>query len=266
MSDKPMTVVTTTQIKKALVKRYPTGSHAIMWEVGDATGHQVKRHADAVAIGLWPSHGYPIEGIEIKVSRQDFKKEMKQPEKSQPIYQYCTRWWLAAPKNYIAPEELPPTWGLLELVGESLRVTKQAPVLEPRPISPAFFAALIKRLMQRWDDDVKQDSAITYLRISKDIEDKYRRIYEQKLKERITADTEFRAQLTHFQEATGIDLLHHSTYQNQEFLQRLKDFIQVYQAGGIYLADNLSHIQTSLDQVKFRVDTMLQHFKKGGTA
>ena len=138
-------MTTATDIRVALRTRYPAGQFALLWEVANATGANQRRFADAVAVGLWPSHGHEIEGIEIKVSRSDFLHEMKQPEKSQPVYRFCNRWWLAAPKGLVAPEELPETWGLLELVGDVMRVKKKAPALGREPPTTGFVASLLRR-------------------------------------------------------------------------------------------------------------------------
>lgn len=116
------TKITSAHIRAALLLRYPVGSHALLWEVANGTGGNTRRFADAVAIGLWPSHGHAIEGIEIKVSRSDLLNELKNPEKSQPVYQYCNRWWLACPKGMAIIDEIPQSWGLMELVGDSMRV------------------------------------------------------------------------------------------------------------------------------------------------
>jgi hypothetical protein len=131
-------------VRNALKLRFPAGSHALMFEVAPATGGGT-RYADAVAVGLWASHGHLVQGIEIKVSRSDFLHEMKQPEKSAPVMRYCGRWWLACPKGMVKPEELPPTWGMLELHNGILTPKVKAPILKAEPITLAFFASLCRR-------------------------------------------------------------------------------------------------------------------------
>lgn len=136
---------TANDIRNALKMRFPPASHALMFEVAPATGGGT-RYADAVAVGLWASHGHLVQGIEIKVSRSDFLHEMKHPEKSAPVMKYCGRWWLACPAGMVAREELPPTWGMLELNGAGVLVAKvKAPILQPNPIDLPFFASLCRR-------------------------------------------------------------------------------------------------------------------------
>ena len=76
----------------ALVDAYFAGpAWAVLHEVPNATGAGKVRTADAIAISLWPSRGLEIHGLEIKVSRSDWRRELKQPEKSVPIQRYCHR-------------------------------------------------------------------------------------------------------------------------------------------------------------------------------
>lgn len=137
--------ITSADIRAALKLRFQPQSHALLFEVANATGAQGRVFADAVAFGLWPSHGHAVEGIEIKVSRSDFLAEMAKPQKSQPVFQYCDRWWLAVPKGLVAPSEVPPTWGVLELTGDRLVQRKKAPILEPAPLPRSFVASLLRR-------------------------------------------------------------------------------------------------------------------------
>lgn len=117
----------------------------VFFEVGNDTGTKVTRHADAVAIGIWPSTGHQIHGYEIKVSRGDFLNEMKQPEKSWPVMRFCHRWTLLTPPGLVRVDELPPNWGLQTFDGRVLRTVKQAPLMQPEPLSGGFVAALVRR-------------------------------------------------------------------------------------------------------------------------
>ncbi len=78
------------------------------------------RYADAVAVALSPMEGPRLHGFEIKVSRADWVREMRSPEKSAPIRAYCAAWWIVVPfpaKRIILSTslELPEDVGLLEV-------------------------------------------------------------------------------------------------------------------------------------------------------
>lgn len=140
-------------IHQALVKRFSAPEYALLFEVADSTGY-ASRYADAIAMSLWKSRGLSLHGIEVKVARSDWLRELKDPAKSAPIQKYCDHWWIVATKDVVKVEELPPTWGLLVLQGESrLFAKKKAPVLEPEPMSRKFLAALLRRaseVQHRW--------------------------------------------------------------------------------------------------------------------
>lgn len=198
--------ITSTEICNALKLRFPPESHALMFEVAPATGGST-RYADAVAVGLWASHGHLIQGIEIKVSRSDFLHEMKQPEKSEPVMRYCGRWWLACPKGMVKPEELPPTWGMLELVDKgALRVKVKAPILKPQPVTLGFFASLCRR-RAGYDEAMSKAEIDRRVKVFTDQESaRLNSAHAQKLGYRQQQIIDAEAKVEAIKEATGIDL------------------------------------------------------------
>jgi hypothetical protein len=132
-------------VKAALARKFCAPAHAIFYEVAEGTGAAGGRYADAVAMSLWPSRGCELMGFEIKVSRQDWLNELRQPEKSMPIQRHMDRWWIVTPPGIVKADELPPTWGLYEVKGNGLHCITQAPKLDREPPSPHFLAALLRR-------------------------------------------------------------------------------------------------------------------------
>lgn len=132
-------------IRAALARKYCPPEWFIAYEVANDTGTRANRYADAVALSIWPSRGYRLEGFEVKVSRSDFMAEMKAPDKADAVMQHCDYWWLVVPKNMVAPEEVPLTWGLMDLTDAGLRVRRMAPKLDPEPVTRGFMAALLRR-------------------------------------------------------------------------------------------------------------------------
>lgn len=189
-------------IRVALRERFPPNSHALMFEVGNGTGSATRRHADAVAMGLWPSRGLEIEGVEIKVSRSDWKRELADHAKADAIQRYCDRWWIAAPKGLIPPAELPVTWGLLEFDGASLRQKVPAPKLEAAPPDRTFIAAMLRRASEADAEEVKRlvqkSLAPMVEQERRNIEARYPRIQSEA--------AGVLAKLSEIKAATGIDL------------------------------------------------------------
>jgi hypothetical protein len=138
--------VTTATLRSLLRRKYPPGQFALLYEVRDAAGFGASRSADAVSIGLWPSRGCLIEGMELKVSRPDWLRELKRPEKAEAFVPFCDHWWIVAGNEEIVkPDELPKTWGLMTPSGHGLRVVVPAPKLEAKPLDRSLLAAMMKR-------------------------------------------------------------------------------------------------------------------------
>jgi hypothetical protein len=126
-------------------RRFQPPGWAVLPGVASATGTGMQRRCDAIAMSLWPSRGLELHGFEIKVSRGDFLRELKDPEKAEKIARYCDRWWLVTDDDTIVQDgELPSTWGLLVRHGKSLRLKRDASKLAPIEMSRRFLAALLR--------------------------------------------------------------------------------------------------------------------------
>lgn len=153
--------VNATDIRGALRERFAAPAFAYLEEVGNATGNACRRHADAVAMSVWPSRGLEIHGIEIKVSRADWLKELSNPDKADSVARFCDRWWLAiGDATIVKPGELPPTWGLLVFQGGKLNCATEAAKLEPEPIDRKFVASMLRNASDS-ADSIRREAEIT---------------------------------------------------------------------------------------------------------
>lgn len=133
-------------IEVAIASRCSAPEWCTLFEVSNAAGFNRSRSADAVAMNMYPSRGLCVHGFEVKRSRSDWLRELKSPEKSEPVQKYCDRWWIAVTDDDIVKvEELPETWGLLVLRGKRLVQKVEAPKLTAQPIDRHFTAAMLKR-------------------------------------------------------------------------------------------------------------------------
>lgn len=147
LSEKPRTPksVTAFEMNVSLAKHFAHPVYGIVFEVAKATGFGANRHIDALAMGLWPSRGMEIVAIEVKVSRSDFRRELKQPEKAEELAQFCDRFYIASPEGMIGLNELPPNWGLLERrESGAIMETKPALRLDAKPVSRNLLAAVMR--------------------------------------------------------------------------------------------------------------------------
>lgn len=138
----------TKEVEAALLRKFDQPKYLTLLDVGCATGYEIPRRADAVSIALWPSMQCRLTGYEIKVSRGDFTRELRNLEKAQATARFCDRWELVVAQGVCVASEVPAEWGLLEArpVGDSVRLfrLKRAPDLQPAPISRTFLASLMR--------------------------------------------------------------------------------------------------------------------------
>lgn len=124
---------------------------AFVPHVRNAAGFNASRTCDAMALGLWPSKDLELHGHEIKCSRADWLRELRDPSKADAFRRYCDRWWLVATPGVVrvdedleGPGELPWGWGLLVVYGSTVRCVVEAPKLSAEPLPRTFFVAFTR--------------------------------------------------------------------------------------------------------------------------
>lgn len=145
--------VTTGAIMVALRERFCSPEFSFFEEVGDS-GSGSGVYADGVAINMWASRGYAITGFEVKASRSDWLRELKKPEKSEPILSKCDYWYLVAAEGVYQDDEVPVNWGILSFKDGKLREKRKAPKLEPKEITRAFVAQMFRRGHAKEERDI----------------------------------------------------------------------------------------------------------------
>lgn len=143
-----------------ILKRiYHPVRYLLMSEVQEFYGKGF-RTIDYMAMGLSPVKGLHLEGIEVKKKRLDWIREMKTPEKSKAILQYCDKFWLLTVGSDIATiNEIPENWGWMEIIDGQIYIRKEAPMLDPIAMSKAFLSRLMIKASSKegWvkDEDVE---------------------------------------------------------------------------------------------------------------
>ena len=139
-----------------------SGEYAFLTHVRNDGGFSATRTFDAIAVSLWPSRGYAIDVFEVKVSRSDWLRELKDPGKSEAAWGIGDRFWIVATAGVVEHAELPHGWGLIEahggkvtddgMTGRRLRTVKAAewhgaPVKESAKgsISKGLLVSMLRR-------------------------------------------------------------------------------------------------------------------------
>lgn len=122
--------------------------------------------ADAIALDTWGSGHYALEGYEVKTSRADWRREIRETVdrhgrtkgglgKSLPWRQHCARWYILAPANVVPVDELPDGWGLVEAHGTDVstirlraRVKAANRPQDALPLPPRQVAGLMRAVAQ----------------------------------------------------------------------------------------------------------------------
>lgn len=200
--------IRTSDVNVALRARFCAPEWALFFEVGDATGSNQRRWADAVAINLYPSRGLEINGFEVKVSRSDFTKELKNPEKSAPVQQYCDRWWIVTPEGIVKDGELPPTWGHY-IIGSNgkLRQAVAAPKLQPVGVTREFVAAMLRRASSA-DEAVVNSMVAERLN---GVHEEYERRIKREVEMRTSQYEQLKKCVNEFEAVSGIKISHRWT-------------------------------------------------------
>jgi len=136
--------VTANDVLKALEIYYGVMGMVVVPEV--SISYRGERRADVLVVGRGNETAVAIE---IKVTLQDFKHEIDNPDKRVLALELSSQYFFAAPKGMIRPDEIPDECGLMELdKGGMIHVTVPAP--HRRPGQPTWrLLGAVARAMKR---------------------------------------------------------------------------------------------------------------------
>lgn len=178
---------------------WPSPAHIRLPQVRNGTGfsRRTTRTCDALVASVYPSRGLWMAGVEIKVSRSDWKKELADPEKAAEIGKYCRNWWIAAPAGVVPAAEVPDAWGLVECDARSAQIVKAAPAQECQPPDLLLLCSILRATEKA---TVPADA----------VQDRINEVVERSMASRNdTANWEHRRlkeQVERFEEASGVQV------------------------------------------------------------
>ena len=244
--------LTAKDVRRILREHFASDAHVVLEEVSDAAGHDRCRSADMLVMGLWPSRGLLLEGVEIKVSRADWLSELKDPEKSDVFARYCDRWWLVTSNPDIVMEgELPTNWGHKSIVGGHVRVIKPAPALTPAPLSRDLLAAMLKRAT-RASDTVLQEAVDAQIQTR--LEEKERMIGYQARVAQGTLDT-LRRQIHAFESMSGLSVSYPDP-KRLELMRGMLGLAEMHMPDVQRLIGALGNVAEAAEYIKFGVSKL----------
>lgn len=119
-SKPPVILPTVEDAIQSLRRRYERHGAIVLREVASFQGflpehEKRRRRIDAVVIELRPSREYLRRAFEIKLSRNDFLRDVRNPDKWQWIVERFHEFWYIAPAGVVDLKRLPDCAGWLEL-------------------------------------------------------------------------------------------------------------------------------------------------------
>lgn len=107
------------------------------------------RIIDAISLDTWGSGRYAITGYEIKTSRSDWLRELRDPTKGEAWRRYLQHFYVLAPPNVVRRDELPNGWGHLQWTGSGIREqVKSGHHAAAVPPPPRTVAAIMRAVQQ----------------------------------------------------------------------------------------------------------------------
>lgn len=215
--------MTESDVVKALAAHHEGTEWAFLAQVRNQTGFgRNVRTADAMAFSLWPSRGLYATGYEVKVSRQDLRKELDDPSKAEEIARFCKMWFIAAPEGVCKPDDLPLTWGLVEVkAAGKLKWTKPA-TPNDHAIEPTwpFVCAIMRRVAESSVPMATFQAQIAAK--TAEIEKRAQENQSWELKEARKGLERERERIAVFEKESGITLDRYSNYFQGEIGQAVK--------------------------------------------
>lgn len=124
----------------------PNEEWATFAELRGATGYDNPQRIDFFAVHLWPSKGFNSIAYEIKVSRNDFKKELDHPRKRAFAESVSHQCYFVTPSGLVQADEIPEGWGLMVADAGGLKIKKHALQRTDVKWPQSFMVSLARRV------------------------------------------------------------------------------------------------------------------------
>jgi len=173
--------MTTAMILDALRKRHSKGEDinseqfAFFDELRFSTGGFIGPTAiDAWAMAVWPSLGFETYSFEVKVSRGDFLRELRNPGKRKPSMLISNYYYFVISGVDVAtPSEIPEGCGLMVAGwnGDEVRILTKlpAPLRKSNAFTERFVASILRRAARI--ERIATENEATIIDLGKEVEE-----------------------------------------------------------------------------------------------
>ncbi len=253
-----MTEHTERSLTQAIMVRWPMTMRQPRYvtavQVHNGAGFSYRRTIDAVVFDTWPSGGLKLHGLEIKVSKQDLRRELQNTQKSADWSDHLDQFSIVAPRGLVDLELLPSKWGLFIPDGEGLRARRKPLMLHAekrvdmnRSIAAAFVRALVDRSLSN------EASAAEFTRGYERGKDEG----ERRMKGSQRRLGELEQAITEFEQASGVQI---STWQSDQIGEAVKMVMDGGMKRRISYAPNIRTLGEQLLKLADELDSLQEAF------
>lgn len=146
--------MTADKIIRVLMDYHKKYSCLVFRELRRGVGYSYDRTIDLFTFETWPSRGFNRIAYEVKISRSDFVREIRDPSKRAGFRKFANEFYFATPPGLLSPGEIPSDTGLIEISETGRRkIIISSPHIE-NPPDWGFLASLARRLVQQEDKGI----------------------------------------------------------------------------------------------------------------
>jgi hypothetical protein len=256
----------THELNQLIDKRFSeNGEHVVIFDVPDSVGMDQRRRADAIAVGMWRTSGRLIHGFEVKVSRSDWLRELKDTRKADPFLERCDAWWLVAPVDIIKIEEVPAAWGWLAPTkgGVALRVQKQ-PIA--KPVLPGMDRAFAFGLIRCINESAASDEKVQAARRKAEeyAEERIQRIEREHARSMAHRDSALQKRVDLFEKASGIRMEDYNLGQIGEVVKVLREIHGDWNSAAATIKRSVNALETCLRNHENALAAVTKHVDTTG--
>lgn len=220
----------------------------------------VPRTMDALAISLWPSRGLDMLGFEVKTYRADWLRELRDPAKAEAFNDFVDYWWVVSQPGIILFNEVPRTWGFLEVSPSKKLRVKKLPVADrnrggklnfPAGFHRGFLAAILQRFEGRF---VPKEQIEVKLQAARD-QGRSEGLDQMKFKEQDFDD--LKKMVKEFEQASGITIDRYDDVKTVKLGRLLRTFLE---KGPEHFKQAAENRRASLVREMAEIDRYLESF------
>jgi hypothetical protein len=239
--------MTARDVRDCLLKRWPATEFVSIEEAPQTSDRQGRR-LDVLVVSLWRSRGYELDGVEIKVSLSDWKRELAEAAKADWWWNHVHRFWVAVPAEITSKvrADLPTGWGLLSCTPEASTIVVNPDKHSAVPLSWGTTIGLIRAASGAGLNALTHAESRGYQRGTDAAQHKAEQSTgDARLRESIGVLT---AKVAAFENASGLDIGKCWSDQDASRLGRLVKVVETCQSDPLNLAKMLTNQATQIER------------------